>query len=156
MKPAHDRRTPPRVHPADRAPLGSLEVLRARLLASLEDEPLEDGMTHAAEELLREAILGHPEEAEQWLTQIISSNGPTTQAGILQCLGRLHHPEVIQAAEEIASRAFSSPDVGVRESAIGVVEQWGTPSLIEALRRHQEATPWLSRYAEKVLRDLSV
>jgi hypothetical protein len=55
---------------------------------------------------------------------------------------------------DLVLQALRSRHIEIREAAISVIEQWATPELLRALEQHQESTPWLSRYAAKVLRDL--
>ena len=134
-------------------PSAPLPVLRARLFASLAAEPIEDGVSHAAEQVIQESILSHPKDASCWLTEILAEVGPSTRAGILQCLGRLDIPEAVAVGEGLALHAIRSPDSEVREAAISIIEQWATRRLLEALRQHQEESPWLRRYVTKVLHD---
>ena len=137
-----------------RTPETPLSALSTRLFASLESESVEDGATHPAQEILRDAVLGYSrDETSRWLTELLSASDPSRRAGILQCLGRLEQPEAIQVGKRLVLNALRSADVEVRAAAISTIEQWATHDILDALRNHRETIPWLRRYVQQVLHD---
>ncbi len=136
-------------------PAGRLE----RALASAFDEqPIEDGVPHAAEAVLDGALRpGQRAAAQGWLAaQVGDPRRADFAASVLRCVGRLPAPGDAAWRADIVRRALGSPDPILRDAAVQAVEGWEDPALIPVLRAHrdQEDVPWLKEYLEGVIEDL--
>lgn len=146
------------------------------LRSSFADEPIEDCVSHPAEqivqreaELLRKAPPGH---LLGWLVE----EGGEFAASVLACLGRCDVPNfgvldvpVIALGEgdahaatdavswrlALVRSALKSPDIRVRDSAVQAVENWESEALLAAFESHEEPVPWLREYIAGVQADLT-
>jgi hypothetical protein len=141
---------------AARASLGNFrDTGEANSLASivrlLDEEPLEDGVTHRAERDLAAHIdqFGAANPARHFA----DLDSPSRAASLLRLFGR---SEKIERDERQALLAWGleSPSVEVRDAAIQAAENWEGEELLSLLRRHHEPVPWLASYMACVIRDL--
>ena len=132
-------------------------VLKSRLLAALQDEPVEDCVSHPIEEILGETLAKNPSEARSWFHSIFLAHvrNPAAAAALLQCAGRLRRNLLMPEGKQMALAGLNSPSIEVREAAVSAIEQWGGEDLAQALRDHRETVPWLGDYVKNVIRDLS-
>lgn len=131
---------------------------RTKLIATLLDEPIEDGVTHSAEGLIDEALRADPSDCQNWLSQVLVEQYPTRPslcASIVRCIGRLDHNRVRGWGMRVIDDALQNRDAEVRDAAICALEAWGGPAALDMLRRHQDAEAWLSEYVQQVIVDLS-
>ena len=130
---------------------------RSLLLTSLEDEPVEDGASHPAEDLLLASIGDWPYTAPSRILTIFRelADRPSQAAGLLKCVGRLEFGRVATIGECLVLEAIQNSSAEVREAAISAVEHWSRRELVEALRQHEEPLDWLRGYLRKVIADLS-
>ncbi len=134
------------------------EAFRRRLIASLQEEPIEDGIAHAAERLIRVAFIGDPGRARGLLTQTLSTllpDRPAISASLLRCVGRLEFSTVDGWGLDLASDALDHPEAEVREAAVRCLESWGGPDALALLHGHHESEGWLHSYIQQVILDLS-
>lgn len=119
--------------------------------AMIDDKTVDDGYTHLAESAIRE----HMEQfgAAGLIDHAWTTASPTRAADLVRLLGRI--PEVeSELRRMVVERGLASPHVVVRDAALQAAETWEDGSLVVLLREHQEAVPWLSQYAEKIVRAL--
>lgn len=134
-----------------------LDDLDAQLRASFHEEPVEDGVTHAAEDILATALLDNTYFGIlDWISQATrETSSPTHSASILRCLGRLNVDLSTTWKAEIIENALRTDDVEIRDAAVQAAERWGDKPLIEILMAHDEPEDWLAEYIDEVISDLS-
>lgn len=136
------------------------EAFSRRLAQAFDLEPLEDGHTHPAEQIIAEAIQAFSATAFAWIAFAYFEQyyrNPVVAAGLIRCLGRLAHDSALPWARFLALSGLYHDDVEVREAAVRAFEMSGGPQAIEALtaRVSVEPTPWLAEYARQVIADLA-
>lgn len=150
---------------AQRAPSFHLTLIdqqyirfRGKLVATLLDEPIEDGVTHPAEGLIDEALRANSSHCLDWLSQVLGEHYPTRPslcASIVRCIGRLDFVRVRGWGMRVVDDALQNSDTEVREAAIRALEAWGEPEALDMLRRHEDAEDWVNEYVQQVIVDLS-
>jgi hypothetical protein len=114
-----------------------------RALQSVELSP---GLTHPAEDLMRQLI----ETADgRTLAVAMSTCGGPWQAELVSLLSRMAADQV--TAIEVVSGALRSPSVHVRSEAIDAALQWGFAGLADVLMVHSRSEP-RERLAEYAFR----
>jgi len=140
-------------------PLDQQEQLSMTILHLLEVEPIDDGYSHPAEEIIEKALKKHKTLAPTWIQAIYlkNFNRPAVAAGILRCIGRLKNDLVEPWGRSMAMRGLSHPAAEVREAAIRALEMWGGQESTEALKNHIDSEPvaWLKNYVNQVINDLT-
>ncbi len=140
-------------------PLDQQEQFSLMILHLLEVEPIDDGFTHPAEEVIEKALKEYKILAPAWLQAIYLKNfkRPSVAAGILRCIGRLPDDLVEPWGRDLASRGLSHPDLEVREAAIRALEMWGGQESAETLKTYIDSEPvaWLKKYGKQVINDLT-
>lgn len=125
----------------------------AAINALIDDEAVEDGYTHSAESALREHIEHYG--AVALIDHAFMTESPIRAADLVRLLGRI--PEVeIELRRKIVERGLASPHAAVRDAALQAAETWEDRSLVALLRDHRDAVPWLSQYADKIVRGLGI
>ncbi len=125
----------------------------AAISAMIDDEPVDDGYTHPAESILT----GHIDRfgAFGLIEHVLTTASPIRSADFIRLLGRI--PEVeIELRRAIVERGLASPHVVVRDAALQAAETWEDASLVVLLREHRDSVPWLTQYAEKIVRGLGI
>jgi hypothetical protein len=139
----------PDTHPAFRA-------VAARMRATLEAEPVEDGYTHPAEADLADMIRNGGQAAGDWLSGAIAEGGwpRSLAAGLLRLLGR---QRIFTGAWRlrVIQLALASSDIELRDAGVQAAESWGDPAAVGVLRAHGEPCAWLADYIERVIKDLT-
>lgn len=118
-------------------------------LRTLDEQPVEAGMTHPAEDLLREAVAVDPIVVSHCMSQLRGNS----LADFVRILSRV---EAVPGGvrDDLVSTALNSDIVAVRQAGVEAVENWEDPALLEILRSHSDAVSWLQEYADEVLDDL--
>jgi len=125
-----------------------------RLIESFADEDVEDGLTHPAEELLREGLRADFESLTSWIEDLLRGRGDSALvAPIVKCLGRLSPGEVSSWGLRIMSESLRHRDIEVRDAAIHALALWSTPEALDVLRRHRDPVPWLEEYVALILKE---
>ena len=130
--------------------------LACRLNAAFETEPVEDGMDHPAEEIIKEAWLS-PGEARvvEWLLGFcLEAEHPNFAASVLRCLGRQVRPGTDSWRTVLVRSALKMDDAEIRDAAVQAAESWGGQDMRSELISHHEPLPWLRRYVRDVIEDL--
>ncbi len=133
------------------------ERLAARLQASFEVEPVEDGMGHLAEEIIGEALL-HAGNAPVlfWFGDFCTDSGqPSFAASVLRCLGRHDDVGTTSWRVGLVRDGLAMDSVEIRDAAVQAAESWGAPDFIEVLQSHTEPESWLQQYIFDVVEDLA-
>jgi hypothetical protein len=133
---------------------------RRILLHSFADEPLEDGVRHPGEVVLRQALTAIPDAAPQWTARLYhetESTRPALAADLLRCLGRLSPAVAGEMGWSLVREAIGHPAAEVREAAVRALEEWGGGEALALLRARLAVEPlgWLRRYITLVIADLT-
>lgn len=133
------------------------ERLLARLMASFEEDPLEDGMDHPAEDIIVEALgLENEQTVLGWLADSSADDDqPAFAAALLRCLGRLEGVGTDSWRADLIRDGLSTDDIEIRDAAVQAAESWGNPVLADVLRSHSEPEQWLQQYIFHVIGDLT-
>jgi hypothetical protein len=123
--------------------------LLRRAMAAIEQEPVEDGISHPAERWLAEAL--DKGGAGALCAQMLEGPlGTSLIASLVRLLGRLSFEEPI-VKEQILWQALASPSIELRDAAVQAAELWADRTAIEVLRGHAEPVPWLAEYISRLL-----
>lgn len=143
--------------PVEQVTRSTWDNLDADLRASFHEEPVEDGVTHAAEGILESALLGDAYSGIlDWISQATTdTSNPAHSASILRCLGRLSFGLSTARRVKIVDDALRTDNLEIRDAAVQAAERWGDKPLIEILIAHDEPEVWLAEYIEEVISDLS-
>ncbi len=143
---------------ADTADAIGRSRLAARLKASFEVDPVEDGVQHPAEDIVSETF----ESAEakyilDWLESFcLDSSSPSFAASILRCLGRDQDIGTASWRVRLVRNGLTMQSVEIRDAAVQAAESWGDLDLLEVLNSHADSEPWLQQYVCAVIEDLTV
>jgi hypothetical protein len=123
----------------------------AALVRALDEEPIEDGVTHRAES----ALAAHIDQfgVTNVTRHFAALSPPSRAASLLRLLGRSEKVGRDERQGLLAS-GLASTSVEVRAAAIQAAENWEGEELADLLRGHHEPIPWLASYAANVVRDL--
>lgn len=136
------------------------DALRAslvnRLWAAFEAEPLEDGVSHPAEDAITEALaeLGTPRALECFRGISLDMDNPAFAASVLRCLGRQADLGTEEWRIGLVRAALGADDVEVRDAAAQAAESWGGFGMIAVLEAHDESLAWLKDYIDAVVDDM--
>ena len=132
------------------------ERLANRLWAAFVAAPLEDGMSHPAEEIIGEALRSTKDKPvlDWFMAFSLDVVRPSFAASVLRCLGRQTPPGTDLWRTELVRDGLAMDDVEIRDAAVQAAESWGDRSLVDVMRAHREAEPWLREYIEDVISDL--
>ena len=118
--------------------------------------PLEDGMSHPAEEVIAEALQsGEEHRALEWFRAFsLNITHPSFAASFLRCLGRQFAPGTSSWRANLVRDGLATQDVEIRDAAVQAAELWGDPNLVDVLQSHCEPVSWLQHYISEVIDDL--
>ena len=122
-----------------------------RLIAIIESEPIEDGVTHPGEEHLANIIAKHGTGA--FVTIIGETRLLALSAAFIRLLARVNRPPQ-EIRLELIARTISSDSVEIRDAIVQAVELWEDHEAVQLLAGHQESIPWLAEYISLVLNEL--
>jgi hypothetical protein len=131
-----------------------LPRLESSLLESLREEPVEDGLTHPEEAILRKALYTYAAEVRAWLKQRTSSGLAAKRAGLLRLVGRLSQLQAAPWGYALIANALNDQDLEVRDAAIKALELWRGPLALKILREHRESERWLADHLRRVVEEL--
>lgn len=132
------------------------ELLVNRLWAAFEADPLEDGISHPAEEIVGEALRSMEDKPvlDWFRTFSLDAERPSFAASVLRCLGRQTPPGTDSWRAELVRDGLFMEDVEIRDAAVQAAESWGDRGLADVMKKHREDEPWLRDYIEDVISDL--
>ena len=139
------------------ASYGGQKRLTARLQASFEENPVEDGIEHPAEEIIVSALSeARGSHILSWLREFCAdASQPSFAASVLRCLGRCKRIGTVSWRVGLVRDGLAMNDVEIRDAAVQAAESWGDAEMVETLRAHDEVEPWLRQYALDVIEDLT-
>lgn len=130
--------------------------LESQLQNAFEREPVEDGILHAAENIIRDALRSpvRQEMLEHLRSLALNAKDPVVAASTLRCLGREREAGSASWRTELVRAALKADDLLMRDAAIQAAETWGDKEIVEILQGHTETDEWLRSYLENVIADL--
>ena len=132
------------------------EDLEAKLWSAFQANPVEDGISHPGEVVIREALQsmdGYP--VFEWLKGFsVDTARPYFAASVLRCLGRQQRLGTPPWRMDIIRKALSTDVVDLRDAAAQAAESWGGPEMRCALQEHIDPVPWLQDYIIDILNDI--
>ncbi|HEC31518.1 MAG TPA: hypothetical protein ENI41_03395 [Deltaproteobacteria bacterium] len=127
------------------------------IISAINAEPVEDGFSHPAEELLKKSLARSPQKTFSWLYNTVHyERNIGIVASILKCLGRVKPIDRGDWIIHIARAALEHHDVEVRDAAVQMLELLEIERAVELLEQHmkREQVGWLRDYIESVTQDL--
>lgn len=125
------------------------------LLGAFEDEVVEDGMYHPAEDIILGALENHDEaKVLGWIRELVmDTSRPDFVYSILLCLTHQQPPGTSSWRVDLISGALDSQDIVVRDAAVQVAESWADLALLPVLHAHKDNEPvnWLKDYLQHVI-----
>jgi len=131
-----------------------LPRLERSLLDSLREQPVEDGVTHPGEAVLRTALRSYGAEVRAWLTDRVTSRSSAERAPLLRLVGRMPRLQVAPWGFSLVATALKDEDLEVRDAAIKALELWRGPVALKILGEHVESERWLADHLRRVLEEL--
>ena len=128
------------------------ERLERALRGVFDADPLEDGVSHPAEQIVAEAV--GTSGALDWLNGfVLATDSPTFGASTLRCLGRLNDVGTAVWRANLVRRALTNKDVQVRDAALQAAEAWDGADLRRILAAHLPSEPvgWLREAMQDVV-----
>jgi hypothetical protein len=141
---------------------GSLSPVREsatrwqKIVATLEDEGVEDGVTHPAEALVEGWLAGTDDERGAFLLHLRAERRSELRASIVKLAGRVGGETHLAWRKALVETHLRSSSVDERDAAVQAVEQWEDPALVALLQDHSEEVPWLQSYIDRVIDDIRV
>ncbi|HDN67380.1 MAG TPA: hypothetical protein ENF86_00300 [Firmicutes bacterium] len=129
--------------------------LAPHIISAITTEPVEDGIYHPAQDILKSAIEDQPQETFNWIKRLLSDEcNSSVVASVIKCLGRLN-PRLCEGwLTDIIRTGLQHSDVEVRDSTVQAIENWEIKEAIPLLREHHEDVPWLKEYIQGVIEDI--
>ena len=130
--------------------------LNSALRGSFEAEPLEDGMDHAAEEIIKQVFQSREGPSVLgWFREFcLDATQPSFAASVLRCLGRQIDPGTDNWRASLVRDGLAMIDIEIRDAAVQAAESWGESDLADVLESHSEPMTWLQDYIRDVIDDL--
>ncbi len=127
-----------------------------KTIISLLEEPIEDGMTHPADRYLRQRLNENSNNLNELTSWYWDNKNAPYVSDVLRLIGRLEKNIIEKEGIKIMNDALKSSEVGIRESAVSALENWGGQDAINILLDYvnSEKTKWLKNYANEVIKDL--
>ncbi len=132
-----------------------LRTLDGSLRSKFAENPVEAGLNHGAEEVLRSAITHRPEESERYLVaQARQGSNFPFRCDLIKVMGRLPRSCFSDQVIPLALELLQEADVEIREAAVQLAEEWRDLRFADALEMRQESVPWLANYARQVAAEI--
>ena len=130
--------------------------LEADLRRAFEAEPMQDGIVHAAEDVIGDAVSSmHGDEALKCLRSMaLDAGAPVLAASVLRCLGRESRVGTADWRSGLIEDALQAASLQMRDAAVQAAETWGDRQAVEVLEAHVESDEWLRDYVVGVIDDL--
>jgi hypothetical protein len=131
----------------------SLDGLAAQLRALLSEQEFLTGSEHPIDDLVSELCREQMEPLREWFLQSMANTMPDYGAistAIVSLARSLTNGDAAKFTS-VAAVALSSSNVRLREAGVKLLESIGSPSALDILSKHNEATPWLRAYIKELL-----
>lgn len=132
------------------------EKLKSWLMNAFDVEPLENGVTHPAEEIISQFLLKSKGPLVfTWLEElIVNTTRPAFVSSIILCLGRFEQLGTADWRATIIRQSLASENIEIRDAAVQAAESWGGSSIRDILLQHNEQILWLRDYIQSIVEDL--
>lgn len=129
-----------------------LQPLIKKLRIAIADIPVEDGIFHSSEEILRNALTTSNDIYTLDLLQelIADERYPHFVSSVLLCLSRLD-PGTQEWRANIIETALHSKHLELRDAAVQAAEIWADKGTITILKNHNDDVDWLQDYICEVV-----
>lgn len=138
--------------------LSSYGKFKSSIITLLYDEPIEDGISHPAEDAIKNILkkdqTSDLDSIRNIFLEYIDIN-KSLAADILKVLGRIELPGSSEWRYSLIKIGLKSESLEVRDAAMRVIENWEESTLIELLKKHVENIDWLKEYQKGIIADLS-
>lgn len=135
-----------------------ISKLRDSLYASFEAQPLQDGMDHSAEEIIKEAMefSDHAKVLNWFHSACLDVDTPTFSSSLLRCLGRQTGLGSELWRSQLINEALAIDNVLIRDAALQAAEFWGGSKIRQILEIMVKTEPlhWLRGNMLDVIEDL--
>lgn len=131
---------------------------RDDLVHVFEEFPIEDGITHPADDIIEQAFRDDNHTCRDSLVRgfyEFKDLRPAISAAFLRCTARVDFAEIGVIGLSLAQDALDHNNIEIREAAVRMLENWGGNQAIHILRQHNDTIAWISRYIDQVIVDLS-
>ena len=127
-----------------------------KLNAVFDAEPLEDGMEHPAERIIKNTLQTFEGENTLKFFEKLSFDleRPSFSASVLRCLSRQENIGSSPWRASLVKTGLTIDNVEIRDAAIQAAESWGGQATIDILKSHRDSEPWLQDYIQDVINDL--
>jgi hypothetical protein len=122
----------------------------SRVLRLLQLEGVEDGVDHAAEPALGEAIAAHGPEVVADCVRLLVEQGHNEGPACLRLLGRSDQLGP-RSREQLLIAALASSSADIRDAALQSYENWSDPALSSFVAGYFEPLKWLREYRDALL-----
>jgi hypothetical protein len=132
--------------------------LTNRLTAAIRNEEFEFGIRSSAEIIVEEQLTRNGLETRNWLNEMFVAHfgDRAVLVGLLHIISRFKEFEVHPQGLTMALAALVHKDDEVKELGVRAFEHWASPTSVKVLQNVQVGTPWLQRYIDEVVEDLSL
>ena len=132
------------------------EKLISWLMNAFDAEPLENGVTHPAEEIISKFLLkSNGPLVYTWLEElIVNTTRPAFVSSIILCLGRFEQLGTADWRATIIRQSLASENIEIRDAAAQAAESWGGYSIRDILLQHNEQILWLRDYIHSIIEDM--
>lgn len=131
--------------------------LERQLWTAFDAEPLEDGVTHPAEQIIEEFARSAKDALDRLAELALDETSPAFAASVLRCLSRVAGVGSANWRARLVRDTLGSRDIQMRDAALQAAEEWGEPSLGPILRSHvsREPVAWLRAATQDVIEELA-
>ena len=130
------------------------ERLEHGLYALFAEEPIEDCISHPAQQVIEQA-LKTPEKShvlERLRKIALNSAEPDFAYSVFCCMGRQkEHVGSPEWRTELVRSGLQSDNIQIRDAAIQAAETWLDSEIADVLKGHSEKEKWLQDYIAKVI-----
>ena len=121
------------------------------LVATVENNPVEDGITHDGEGIAGEIVAVYG--AEAFVEAIFNIENEPIVAALLRIASRLSLPDAASRFR-LVSIGVRYENVEIRDASIQAAESWEDDAVLPVLIEHEEPVRWLADYIRQVIDEL--
>ena len=131
-----------------------------KLISLIQQEPIEEGYGHPAEDLIEASLKLSPFNPTHWVYNTYVHNTkshPTIAASVLRSLSRSPRSLIQPWGLLLAIQGLTYEDVEIRDAAVRALERWGGRDAFMALQNQAKKEPvsWLRAYIKQVIVDMA-
>lgn len=132
------------------------EIEKKYFLSLIENDIFEYGYSTNAEKYLQSKLIEEPLKTKEWFNTLFNENFQSSDfmIKILHIMGGIDYELLDPQGTTMAVSATRNRDEEVKESAIRVFENWGSPQALSVLKGIECHEEWLQEYLTDVIVDL--